>query len=158
MEKKKYNWWADPANKETVDKMSWWEHPENKTTIPFPVSIVEDDGYWVIGCNSDTENLVGERLASITCQGGSKEEVVRRFFLMLRLAHEYEDNCRRKYQVWVPFRKGPWKSIGGNWFTVFGINFNFRYGKSMKGGWYIPFTKLNISIHNEWKYINQQIK
>ena len=45
---------------------------------------------------------------------------------------------------------GNWKHTGGGWFVIFGLHFYFRYGKGMKGGKYIPFTKLNISFHSEW--------
>lgn len=49
------------------------------------------------------------------------------------------------------FTRGSWRRRGSYWFTVLGICFNFRYGNNMIGGWYVPFTKLNISIFSYWK-------
>lgn len=144
--KEKYNWWTDPKNAEQVKKISWWEHEENKTTIELPVSIVEDNGHWIIGGNAETEKLIGPGL-SHTASGHTKEEAISKFFLMMKISNEFESERARKYEKWVPFITGDWKQRGGRWFQVFGVHVYFRYGKGMKGGRYIPFTKLNISIH-----------
>lgn len=148
--KKTYNWWTDPKNKETVERISWWEHSENKTHLHIPVSIIKSEEQWTIGCNSETEKLIGEDLASVTASGDSKEKAIRVFFILLKAGHRYEKECRLKYQRWVPFRKGEWGHIGGTWFVIFGIHVYLRKGKGMKGGIYIPFTKLNIRVYNEW--------
>jgi hypothetical protein len=153
--KKDYNWWDDPVNTEEVKRISWWEHPENKTIIELPVSIIQEGEHWTIGTNKETEKLIGESLSSITSQGKSKEEVVSNFFLIMKMIHSFEEEGRRKYQRWVPFRKGDWKHIGGKWFVIFGIHFYFRTRRGMKGGWYIPFTNLNISVHSEWTSYNR---
>jgi hypothetical protein len=145
---KGYNWWEDPKNAEEVKRISWWEHPENKTTVEIPVSIVSDGKYWCVGTNKDTERLIGE--VPISSKGESREDAVSSFFSILKFHLMFEEQCRLSYQRFVPFRKGPWGHIGGNWFAIFGIHVSFRYGKNMKGGWYIPFTKLNISVHNDW--------
>jgi hypothetical protein len=147
---KNYNWWTDPKNKKEVDKISWWEHTENKTTIEIPVSIVNDGEYWCVGSNKDTEKLVGKSLSAISASGKTKEEAISEFFVMMKTIYFFEEDCRLKYQRWVPFIKGNWSKQGGTWFVIFGIHFYFRYGNGMKGGWYIPFTKLNISIHSDW--------
>lgn len=149
--KRKYNWWDDPKNAEEVSRISWWEHPENKTTVELPVSIVQDENYWCIGTNKETKQLIGDSLSSISASGDTKEEAIANFFSLLKASHSYEEMCRLKYQRWVPLRTGNWKHTGGRWFVVFGIHVYFRYGKGMKGGLYIPFTKLNVSVHNEWK-------
>lgn len=151
MKKNSYNWWEDPKNKEQVERISWWEHPENKTFVELPVAIVQDGNYWCIGTNKETEKLLGKDLSSVSASGDTKEEAITNFFSLLKASHSFEKMCRLKYQRWVPFRKGNWKHTGGTWFVVFGIHVYFRYGKGMKGGWYVPFTKLNISVHNEWK-------
>lgn len=158
---KYYNWWEDPNNKEEVDKLSWWNHSENKTFIEFPVSIIQDGKYWVIGTNDDTYKLMGDNFNS-SAQGDTKEEAIQQFFLGLHIILDYSEKCRLNYQRWVPFRKGPWRKIGGTWFAIFGFHVYFRYGKGMKGGWYIPFTKLNISFSSDWAlykhYKNEQIR
>jgi hypothetical protein len=146
---KEYNWWDDPKNEEEIRRIAWWTHVENKTNIELPVSIVEETKGWTICGNEETEKLIGD-LAQVA-SGKTKEEAIANFFLMMRIVHDYEAHCARRYERWVPFIKGDWSSRGGKWFTIFGINVYFRYGKDMQGGWYIPFTKLNISIQNRWK-------
>ena len=149
MSKKNYNWWEDPKNKEEVERLSWWNHEKNKETFSFPISVVKDGDCWVATCNDETKKLLGDRLHGCA-QGKTKEEAIAEMFMMIRMSHNYSEECRLNYQRWVPFRKGDWKHIGGSWLIIFGIHINFRYGKGMKGGKYIPFTKLNISIYSEW--------
>lgn len=149
MLKDNYNWWTDPKNKEQVKRLSWWNHDKNKTTFPLPISIAQSGDCWVATCNNETELLLGDKLHGVA-QGKTKEEAINSMFMIIRLTHEYSEECRLNYQRWVPLRFGNWKHIGGRWFTVFGINVYFRYGKNMKGGKFIPFTSLNISIHSEW--------
>lgn len=144
-----YNWWEDPKNKEEVERISWWNHPENKEYFRLPISVIRTDNVWVATCNDDTKVFLGEHLHGCA-QGDTKEEAIQRMFELIQLAHNYSEECRRKYQRWVPFRKGAWNRTGGTWFVIFGIHFYFRRGKGMKGGRYIPFTKLNLSIYSEW--------
>lgn len=152
--KNEYNWWTDPANEGLIKKFSWWDHEQNKTFIQIPVSIVEDDGYWVIAPNSDTEKLLGENSLPFSAQGDSREDAINKFFKLFKIVMEHDRYEVMKYERWVPFRRGPWGK-GGKWFVIYGLSFSFRYGKGMKGGWYVPFTKLNISFHNEWRQFNR---
>lgn len=155
MRDKNYNWWADPKNKEAVDKMSWWEHEENKTVAEIPMSIIcTENKDWVAATNDDTKNILGEDFG-ITAQGKTKEDAKKKFLLMIKWTHEYSEECRRNYQRFVPFRKGRWKHSGGKWVAIFGIHFYFRYGEQNNHGFFIPFTKLNISISNDWKQYNK---
>lgn len=131
------------------ENIEWWGLPENKTNIEIPVSIIESGKYWIVCANDETKNLLGD-LAFIS-QGKTKEEAIERFFSNMNFTYCHYKNKSLSYERFVPFIKGPWGHIGGNWFTIFGINVYFRYGKGMKGGWYIPFTKLNIRIHSLWK-------
>jgi len=161
MAKKDYNWWEDPKNKEQVERISWWNHEENKDTYPFPISVVKSDEVWVATCNDETKKLLGDRLHGCA-QGKTKEEAIQQMFLMIKIAHEFSEECRLKYERWVPFRKGDWKHTGGKWFVIFGIHVYFRYGNGMKGGWYFPLTKLNISVSSKWsiyrKFKNERRK
>jgi len=143
-----YNWWTDPKNKDSVEKLSWWNHPENRKIVYLPISLVHDDGYWVASCSDETKKFLGELHSC--AQGKSEEEAINNMFEMLRFSYEYEVECRLRYQRWVPLRVGPWGMSGGRWFSVFGINVSFRHGDNMLGGWYVQFTKLNISIHSDW--------
>lgn len=120
-----------------------------KQFIEIPISIKFYGDTWIICSNSETDRYLGKHLHSVT-SGQSREEAIENFFRIVRFNHDYWRLSALSYQRWVPFRKGPWKKYGGQWFVVFGIHFHFRYGKNMKGGWYIPFTKLNISVINEW--------
>jgi hypothetical protein len=152
--KKAYNWWEDPKNTEEVQRISWWEHSENKTFIQFPLSIINDHGYFVVASNSETKQLIGN-IGGSSAQGDTLKGAVDQYFKLIKFHHEFLNEKMLSYQRWVPFRKGPWGKIGGNWFAIFGINMHFRYGKGMKGGFYIPYTKLNISLHNNWNAYNR---
>lgn len=150
MSNKSYNWWKDPKNKKHIDEISWWNQDENKSTYPLPISVKEDEGIWVATFNSDTETLLGKRMHGVA-QGDTREDAVRNMLDVIRCVYEHYEEMEMKYKRWVPFRGGNWKKMGGNWFTIFGIHFYLRIGAGMKGGWYIPFTKLNISISSEWR-------
>jgi hypothetical protein len=149
MKKPLYNWWKDPKNKEEVEELSWWNHVENKETFNFPLSVTNEGEYWTATLNNDTEKILGDNL-NACASGKTKEEAIELMFEMIKDNNEYLEDCVMNYQRFVPFRCGDWKHTGGKWIVFFGIHFYFRYGKAMKYGWYIPFTKLNISISNEW--------
>ena len=143
-----YNWWKDPKNAEKVKRLSWWDHSENRSTIEVPVAVINDGKYWVVS-TIDDDKWLGEYLYACA-QGDSKEEAISRLFGLIRFIARHQHKSVLSYQRWVPFIKGPWGKTGGNWFTVFGLHVYFRYGKKMKGGCYVPFTKLNISISSYW--------
>ncbi len=149
-DKQPYNWRTDPKNAEEVARLSWWDRPENKKFFRLPYSLVKDGKYWIAATNNETKSLLGEELHGCG-QGKTKKEAIRKMFLIIKVTHEFSQEEVRDFQRWVPFRKGDWKQIGGTWFVVFGIHFYFRYGSDMQGGWYIPKTKLNISINSDWK-------
>lgn len=140
--KENYNWWTDPKNAEKAYQYSWWEHPENKDTYQFPISIIKDGKYFVVSGNSETKQLIGD--IGNAAQGETKEEAIKKFFLLIRYAYDFQEESRLKFQRWVPFRKG------SNWFSIFGIHFYFRYGRQNKYGWFVPFTKLNVFISSDW--------
>ena len=158
---KDYNWWTDPKNEEEVKRLSWWDDPKNKETFNLPISVVNSDGHWVATCNDETKKILGEGFNQCA-QGKTKEEAINKMFMFIRMGDDYLEECRLNYQRWVPFRKGEWKQIGGKWIIIFGIHIYFRYGKGMKGGTYLPFTKLNICFSNEWttyrKFKNEKKK
>ena len=147
--KEQYNWWTDPKNKEEVERISWWNKSENKTTIELPVSIVTDGEYWCVCANEETEKLIGNGITSAS-QGKTKQEAIKHFFESMKFMHDFIENDRMRFERWVPLIVGPWRHIGGRWFTVFGLHFSFRYGKGMHGGFYLPMTRLNISFHSLW--------
>lgn len=149
--KEEYNWWTDPKNKEEVEFHSWWNHPENQTTVEIPIALAKSGEHWVAttGVKAE-EQYLGEELHGLG-SGDTKEEAIAKMFEYIRLMAFYYKDSELRYQRWVPFRKGPWGRIGGNWFSIFGLHVYFRYGKKMKYGWYIPFTKLNISFSSDWR-------
>lgn len=160
---KEKNWWTDPENAERVKELSWWEHPKNKITYPLPLSCIESDNkYWVIASNKETVDLLGHHVSA--SQGKTKDDAIYQFFSNMRFMYEYQEECRLRYQRWVPLRVGPWSSIGGNWFAIFGIHISFRIARPkmrqlMKGGWFVPLTNLNISVRSDWRtYRNYKLK
>lgn len=144
-----YNWWEDPKNKLEVDRISWWNHSDNMTTYPLPISVIHDGEWCVVTGNDETKKLLGEYL-NVSSQGKTREEAISDYFKMLRFNHEFILGRELKFQRWVPLQIGPWGHIGGSWFSVYGIHVHFRYGKGMKGGRYIPYTLLNISMSSDW--------
>lgn len=84
--------------------------------------------------------------------GKSLEEATKQFWISYKVIHEYYKERSNELDKWKPFQKGPWGKTGGNWFTIFGFHFYFRYGKGMQGGGrYVPFTKLNVMINSSWR-------
>lgn len=151
------NWWDDPKNQEEVKRISWWDHPENKRFFQFPISVITDDGKtWCVTSSKETEKLIGK--VGGCSQGKSEEEAITKYFQLIKWHYDFLNEERMNYSRWVPLKIGPWESIGGKWFSVFGLHVSFRHGKGMKGGWYIPLTKLNISTYSEWTTYRKWIK
>lgn len=116
--------------------------------IDFPVDVIyTEEEHWVICSNEETKKLLGSSM-NIVVQGDTKEEAIQQFFLHLRMTVDFYKKDANKYRKYAPLIIGDWSHIGGSWFQIFGIHVYFRYGKDMKGGFYIPFTKLNIMISN----------
>lgn len=137
---------------------NWWNKKKNKEYFELPISVIESDGTWIVTCNDETKLFLGDRLHACA-SGKSKEEAINKMFMMIRHLHNYSEDCRLNYQRFVPFEKGDWKHAGGKWFVIFGIEFYFRIGKSMIGGFYFPFTKINIKVSNQWiEYKNWKLK
>jgi len=132
------------------DELLWWDKPENQEDFNLSISVIESDGIWVVSTNDKTKDYLGNKL-SACASGKTKEQAISRLFLIIRHTHEFTEECRLNYQRFVPFRKGDWKKSGGTWFVVFGFHVYFRYGRPMLHGFYIPFTKLNISFSSDWK-------
>jgi hypothetical protein len=134
MKTEETNWWDDPKNAEEVKRISWWNHPENRTTVEIPVAIVKtDNDHYVITPVDDEDNWLGKEL-HCCASGDTKEEAIKDMFQMIRWLSEFHHERSLDYQRWVPLRIGPWGSIGGRWFSIFGMHFSFRYGRSNKGG------------------------
>lgn len=131
----------------------WWEDEKNQIKIDFPISLTSGEHrgvmYFVATTNEHTKKYLGE-LCQGAGQGNTKEEAINELFSSLRVLHQFNMDRMLNYERWVPFRIGNWLHIGGTWFAIYGFKFYFRYGSGMKGGRYIPFTKLNISITNLW--------
>lgn len=121
--------------------------------ISVPVNMFTDeDGTVVLSSTDETQKLFGGGMVS---QGDTVEEAEKKFWDMVESITTY--NSERSYELdkWKPLQIGPWKSIGGKWFIVFGIQFYFRKKSGlvktkMVGGRFIPFTKWNIRINNLW--------
>lgn len=99
---------------------------------------------------NDEDNPLSDHM-SIFAQGNTFEDAKKSFIKQYRsfIKHYYIKRSNELHR-WKPFESGDWSKTGGRWFTIFGFQFYFRYGDGMKGGWYIPFTKLNVSFTNYW--------
>lgn len=86
----------------------------------------------------------------ITVQGDTLEDAEAEFWLYLRVGYNFYKDRSEELDKWKPLQLGAWKGIATHWITIFGLHLYFRYGKNMKYGWYIPFTKLNITFTNYW--------
>ncbi len=117
------------------------------TQLTIPVEIIQDGEYCVLATNDESEKILGQ---PIVVQGNTFEQAEKEFWISVKCINQYHSDRSRELDKWKFFQKGPWNEIGGTWFTLLGININFRHGEGMNGGWYIPFTKLNISVHNYW--------
>jgi hypothetical protein len=87
--------------------------------------------------------------AGFIAEGNTLEEAETHFWNWFEYCSDFDKLDLIKYNRFA-FEKGDWSRIGGSWITIFGLNFYFRYGEGMKGGKYIPFTKLNVSFINLW--------
>jgi hypothetical protein len=130
---------------------SWQGEFHNKfkfTEINIDVEVSEDDNIIVLATTDKSEVILG---SPIVVQADSFEEAKEKFWNTLKFINEYHLERSKELDLWKPFQKGNWKETGGKWFIIFGIHVSFRIGENMQRGRYIPFTKLNISIHNFWK-------
>jgi hypothetical protein len=116
--------------------------------IPFEVkAITSEEGV----CLASTDKGYAIIGSHIVVQENTLEEATKKFWKIAEIASSYHQKRSKELTRRKLFHKGPWGEIAGNWFIVYGIQFYFRYGKGMRGGWYVPFTKLNITITNHWK-------
>lgn len=118
-----------------------------KTTIGLPVIVLEEDGHWIITTTPESEKITCN---AVCASGKTFPDAEKRFWEMFNIIAKYNEKRSRELDKYKFFQKGDWKHIGGKWFTIIGFHFYLRYGKNMKGGKYIPFTKLNILFLNYW--------
>lgn len=121
---------------------------ETTLMIEFPVKYIQEEGYHLIVTDDETKKFMD---IPIVIQADTKEEVIEKFWKMMQCHLSYSERIRRRHDRWALFYKGQWGHIGSNWFSVLGFHFYFRHGKNMKGGFYFPFTKLNLTIRNYWR-------
>ncbi len=112
-------------------------------------SIENGKEYYVIVSTEESEDILQN---PIVVQGHTLEDAKKKFWRSVRSINKYHTRKANLYDLWRPLVLGPLGKTGGNWFSIFGIHVYFRYGKGMKGGKYIPLTKLNISVSNQWKW------
>lgn len=130
--------------------LNWANNPKHKDTFPFPISTIYDGKWWVATVNEDTEKLIGDEIGACAL-GETEEDAIRKMFMLIRYQFEHHKEEALRYERWVPIIVGSWGRIGGTWISIFGIKFYFRYGSGMRGGVYVPLTKLNISTQSAWK-------
>ncbi|HRG39269.1 MAG TPA: hypothetical protein PK289_12130 [Bacteroidia bacterium] len=128
----------------------WWLDGKNQTTVELPIACIEKNGVFIVTTTEETKKYIGDYIHGDGF-GTTREEAIDMMFEGMRAVIDFDRRCRLSYMRFVPFLKGDLQSIGGTWFTIFGLQFYFRYGKGMKKGFYLPFTKLNIRFTNYWR-------
>lgn len=125
---------------------TWFDKPENKGNIDFPVAMVYSPttNTWTVACDEDINPYLPEHLFGYGT-GKTKEEAIRNMFANINIVINYHIHKHNYYRKRVPLLMGKY------WIEIFGIHISFKYRKGMMIGTYIPYTKLNISIHNGWK-------
>ena len=117
--------------------------------LKVPVTLAREGKYFVLLPTDETAaKFLGT--SGFCSQGDSFEQAEEKFWKLYRNLYKFQEKRSNELDKWKPFQKGPWGKIGGKWITIFGLHWSFRYGKGMKGGWYIPFTNLNIWFNNYW--------
>jgi hypothetical protein len=126
---------------------------ELKTSLEIPVGYEEGEiegRKFVVMFNTDeTDKAIGK--VNIVVEAETLDDAKEDFLKIIKVHLLWTEKRSHELNLWKPFQKGPWGHIGGSWLTIFGMHIYFRYGKGMKGGRYIPFTKLNISLSNYWR-------
>lgn len=117
---------------------------EIKTHISLPVKHYISRGEHYITPNKEYTNM------GFCATGKTFEEAEKDFLKYMKFSNVYNMDEISMLNKRAIFVGGDWSRMGGRWFQILGFHFYFRYGKNMHGGWYIPFTKLNIRINNLW--------
>lgn len=116
-------------------------------SVPLEVEIITSEEGVCISTTDKSYDIIGFH---IVVQENTLEAATEHFWKSAKIASSYHQKRSKELNKWKPFQKGEWKSTAGSWFIVYGFKFYFRYGADMKGGWYIPLTKMNITITNLW--------
>lgn len=123
--------------------------PMHETTLALPVEVIHDEDSVTIVLNKEGEKLLGPNFP-VVASGDTYKNAVEQFWKLCRFVMKYHRERSDELNRWKFFQKGNWNHTGGTWFNLMGLHFYFRRGEDMQGGWYLPFTKLNISFTNYW--------
>lgn len=115
--------------------------------VKLPIIRVRSDGKCHIITRTNDKDVIGKGIIAV---GDTFEDAEDQFWELLKTTSTHERKRSNELNKWKPFQKGNWSSTGGTWLIVYGIKIYWRYGKNMRYGWYIPFTKMNIMIVNYW--------
>lgn len=121
---------------------------EETILLQIPVTYAQENDHHIINSNDATEKLLD---IPVVVQADSKEEAIEKYWIIVQSHLRFHQWIYRRHSRWALFYRGAWKGMATHWFSVLGFNFYFRRGKGMKGGFYIPFTKLNITFRNHWR-------
>ncbi len=124
--------------------------------IPVTLHYDEETEAFYVYPNKDTEKILGPHHIGVHGSGKTIQEAEEKFWMLFRWIQEITFEDHQQLPLWKPLQCGPWKHFGGRWFTTFGIQVYFRTATkkskdTMVGGWFVPFTNLNINITNLWK-------
>lgn len=119
-----------------------------KIMLELPVLYYYKNGHHVLVSYEATDKLLD---IPVVVQKNTKEDAIKAFWITVSIHLQHLNDRSCLLDRVHPLQIGPWKHRGGRWFSTFGLNFYFRVGKGMKGGFYLPFTNLNVSFSNYWK-------
>lgn len=122
--------------------------------LSFPVGYQCDEGHHMVYDTDETKKFLD---IPVVVSAESKTEAIKNYWTIVSVHLSFLNDIYQRHNRWALFYKGSWKERGTHWFSVFGFHFYFRHGKNMRGGAYLPFTKLNVSLTNYWR-IPKKIK
>lgn len=120
---------------------------DNKGGVYIPYTWFEVDGKYTATIDRDFANKY--KFNHSVVQADSFVELNHELLDMQRFVNEFHLYRSNKYYKHALFLKGNWSKIGGKWFKISRLHFYFRPNSKRnrtKGGFFLPFTNLNIRI------------
>lgn len=126
---------------------------KTKTNAYLPIQMEEVEYGFIATPSEETLKYLPD--IPLVGAGVTKEAAMEDMFFSLNVLFQYHEEKHLAYERMIPLVIGP---KGSRWIMIFGFFISIRYGKQNKGGWFIPFTKVNISIQNRWTQFRSYLK
>ena len=115
--------------------------------IPFEVELIENSDKSTRIRIMPTQEFSDQFGISFVAEGATLDEASKKFKTMLLVCVAFLKEQTVK-KVWVAGPKSEYSK--SRWFEFLNFHLSIRIGPNMKGGWYIPFTQINLSFKNLW--------